>query len=986
MAPSASIIVKPIGQLAQFASRLFQAPKDDIRGITPDAWYSPLQPVKPMGPEGEEPKGFQFYAGQNLIWTPRPDAEYSAWELKDLATYPLARICIENVKDQMSRIPWSAQLKRKPGENKKQMADRAKGHEGLLRIQRFFERPDRENCFDDWVRPLLDDMLVIDAASILVRKTFSGEVAELRVAPGEMFTRYIDKNGYTPLPPDPAYAQIWWGVPLVDLTTEQLIYKPRNIVRRGTISSNLYGMSPTEQLALEIVPGRQRLAFVTAYYTAGSIPDVVQVIPPGVPPDKIAEAMQWMNSELAGNLAAKRQWRMVQGFQQEGKQDQILFPKEPLLADAFDELHIRKICYGYGTSPQRLMRMMGTRNAAEQQEAAENEGLIPWLEYLKNLLNYITQITFGMQDVEWTYDAEREPDPAKQAERLKVLVSCGAITENESREELGLEPRPEAEADMLGIVTGTGFMPLAAEDQIAQQETLGTDPESQHKRNVEVAASKPAPVVSSGDDKPTDAVGKPNGHAKPNGKDKSVHAMGFAAVLDVPVLERGHLEITKESKRKFASVQVNCPPVVEAKIVSKGRDLIPDEHLASHGRILDSHVTVRFGVKDDQDKLRKVLASFQPFTVVLGRTVVFQPGEHSGDACPVVIDVQSEELVRLNKAIAAEMAAKEDDFEYHPHCTLAYVKTGVAEQYDNLDDFDGLMFTVNAVVLSSLDGTLTKFPLRAPFSEKLTKNRAYQLVRPKIAPHLLTPQSQLAARSFQVAVHNLFRRMEAKAVKLLAKRLLKTKRDEEQLLKQVIDAAAADWGLLPDEVQALYEQAALGGVSLGAVQVSISDEDMLTTANQTASQWAEVRAAELVGMRRLADGSLVANPSAKWAITESTRDDLRTVIRDLFQEESPTLKDVEERVMQSGIYSDTRASMIARTEIGMAQAQGNLAAWRASGKVRSVEFQLSASHDRDDECDAAAGGGPYKLNESPVPPLHPNCDCVLVLNEIEGED
>ena len=40
--------------------------------------------------------------------------------------------------------------------------------------------------------------------------------------------------------------------PFVNLTTDELIYRPRNIVPRDTASSFLYGMSPTEQIAQEI--------------------------------------------------------------------------------------------------------------------------------------------------------------------------------------------------------------------------------------------------------------------------------------------------------------------------------------------------------------------------------------------------------------------------------------------------------------------------------------------------------------------------------------------------------------------------------------------------------------------------------------------------------------------------------------------------------------------------------------------------------------
>jgi len=102
MANSTSLVIRPLGQLvaalSHYGQQLYQPPKDTIRGVEPDTWYSPLQPVKPIGPAGIEPRGFQYYAGQNLLWTPRADAEYSAADLKQMATYPLARIAIENVK------------------------------------------------------------------------------------------------------------------------------------------------------------------------------------------------------------------------------------------------------------------------------------------------------------------------------------------------------------------------------------------------------------------------------------------------------------------------------------------------------------------------------------------------------------------------------------------------------------------------------------------------------------------------------------------------------------------------------------------------------------------------------------------------------------------------------------------------------------------------------------------------------------------------
>src|SRR6185437_412445 len=383
----------------------------------------------------------------------------SAADLKAMATYPLAKICIENVKDAIERCAWEIQLRARPGERRKDTLARGKDDDTLLKLNRFFEYPDREHNWQEWLRPLLDDLLVIDAPSVLVRKTFSGEIAELAVIRGEMITRYIDENGFTPIPPSPAYAQNWWGMPYLNLTTDQLIYKPRNIVPRNSVSSQLYGMSPTEQLAPEIKVGMKRLEFALAYYTEGSVPGVVQVVPRGTPVAKINEAMDWMNSELAGNLAARNQWRLVQGFNEPGKNDQIVFSKEPLLAGLYDEKHIREICFGYGTSPQRLIKMIRTEGKASS-ESAESEGTLPYILWLKGFIDFIIQKKMGLTEYEFAVDPYSEPDPLKNAAAITMLVSKGTLTPNEARERLGEDLRPEPEADQLGIITGTGFVPL----------------------------------------------------------------------------------------------------------------------------------------------------------------------------------------------------------------------------------------------------------------------------------------------------------------------------------------------------------------------------------------------------------------------------------------------------------------------------------------------------------------------------------------------
>src|SRR6185437_3490901 len=131
--------------------------------------------------------------------------------------------------DQVSRMDLNIRLRRRPGESGKDYAKRKPDPKIVQTIGDFLEWPNSTQNRSEFVRQIVDDMLVIDAASILYRTTGKGELCELRPMDGSTIVRYIDEQGITPAPPDPAYAQLWYGIPMVDLTTDQLLYAPRNV-------------------------------------------------------------------------------------------------------------------------------------------------------------------------------------------------------------------------------------------------------------------------------------------------------------------------------------------------------------------------------------------------------------------------------------------------------------------------------------------------------------------------------------------------------------------------------------------------------------------------------------------------------------------------------------------------------------------------------------------------------------------------------------
>ena len=463
--PQANLVIRQLGPLVQAFSRVKEAmyvpPRSTIEGLNETLWPNPLQPVQPIGPPGAEPLSIPFHYGQNLLFTPRADAEYTAEELRRYSQYLMARVCIENNKDMITRIPFRVQVKPLPGETSESRSLRSSKDETIKKLNKFFEHPNSYQDWAQWLRPVLEDMYVIDAASVFLARTRKGEIAELHWVDGASIVRLVDEHGWTPHPPNPAYQQLWQGYPRVDLTTQQLVYRPRNIVpRSNVIASFLYGYSPTEQCVPEIKVGIERLQFVYDFYKEGSIPGGMLFAPVGTPTDKIQEAQQLLDSGLAGRLDRRRRLQILQGFQTEGKKEQVVFPQEPSLADVFDELHIRKICFAYGTSPQRLMRMVNRASAQAMQETSEKEGLLPWLNWVKSVMDHIIQVQMGFTDYDFNFDPFMELDKLKKAMADSEDVKIGLYTRNEKRKARGDDPRPEPEADKLMIMTGSGAIAL----------------------------------------------------------------------------------------------------------------------------------------------------------------------------------------------------------------------------------------------------------------------------------------------------------------------------------------------------------------------------------------------------------------------------------------------------------------------------------------------------------------------------------------------
>lgn len=200
----------------------------------------------------------------------------------------------------------------------------------------------------------------------------------------------------------------------------------------------------------------------------------------------------------------------------------------------------------------------------------------------------------------------------------------------------------------------------------------------------------------------------------------------------------------------------------------------------------------------------------------------------------------------------------------------------------------------------------------------------------------------------------------------------------------------SDWDELAKSVLPQLVGITKDGVVVAFDQLGVdADTDLTGQVNEQAVAWARDRAAALVGMTWDDDGNLVENPKADMAITDGTREMLRSAVARAIEEGTST-SDFGDEIKDEYAFSGTRAERIARFEIAQADVQGNMIAYRDSGVVSGKEVILGSEHAGPDECDDAAAMGVVPLDDdfggAGDPPFHPGCVCDVlpVLDEEEG--
>lgn len=533
--PSSVQIIQTSG--AQFTppNAFYKPPPNQIRGVVdaPGAWWTAGQPIIPIAPSDTSPRGWQYLSEQNKIFTPRTTEFLTYDDLRRLATYPVAAIMITLHANAIAARQFRIRLRQLPGMNNKKREEAEKGDQKIQQLTNFFMNPNPDNTWREFVYMWMTETMITDAPAVFVRRNARRDIAELRLVDGTMIARYIDDNGWTPSSESPAYAQLWWGTPAWDLSRDQLLYRPK-----CPRVWKLYGNSSTERSARLIELGYSRLELKMQWAQNGTIPDGLQIVPPDAPVELVERQQAWMNSMMTGNQQRRVQLRLIQGFSKDGK-DQLLFPKEKMLMDPYDEYEIRMLAVNYDVPKQRFMQMMTRSTAESAQEAAEEEGYGPSYQYLRDSCNLLIQspLYFNLPNYEFTFADEREHDIVKQAQADDYYIRNGVKTWTEVRDDLGLDARTNP-MDTVPLAFGQGLVVSAYDSAgIAQ------------------ASKQPKLSGGEGDDNPEGEVIPPA--AKPPKKSR----LAGRLVLDAEELEElnknGILAMIASSRRNHQFSKVH---------------------------------------------------------------------------------------------------------------------------------------------------------------------------------------------------------------------------------------------------------------------------------------------------------------------------------------------------------------------------------------------------------------------------------------------
>lgn len=421
------------------------------------AWMGPLNPLVPTAPGEVRGRVLDYMVGWNVTTNNQRLGQMSVPALRALArNCDLVNIAIDTRKDQLEAGTFVFKLMDDKNGFKSSKDPRIK------ELREFFRFPDRKRPQARWLRKMADDLLVVDAPCVHIRRNRAGKPYSMRVIDTATIKPLIDADGDTPDAPAPAYQQWLKGVPAsdyagrggpdVEMTADEMLWHPRN-PRPDT----LFGWSAVEQIVLTVNQAIRRQLMILAGYTEGTIPEALAPVPIDWTLEQIAQFQIYWNELLAGKFGEQRGIRFVPAGM-----DKAVFTKRWEDHAEFDEWLARVVMAAFRLPNTWAVKSNNRAVAGVQADTTNDEGCIPFLAFVCEFMNMLIWRGWGYTDIVVAFQDQTTSDELTSAQASNERMKLGRATINEERGRAGEDPFADPEADIPHVLTATGLVPLKA--------------------------------------------------------------------------------------------------------------------------------------------------------------------------------------------------------------------------------------------------------------------------------------------------------------------------------------------------------------------------------------------------------------------------------------------------------------------------------------------------------------------------------------------
>ena len=170
----------------------------------------------------------------------------------------------------------------------------------------------------------------------------------------------------------------------------------------------------------------------------------------------------------------------------------------------------------------------------------------------------------------------------------------------------------------------------------------------------------------------------------------------------------------KDHKREYGCLMVfldvNKKSWKELQDMIEEEDLYTEEGDDGYGREDDPHVTILYGLHADikDEDIEEDINEIKEPKIAFKSISSFDNPKYD----VLKFDVESKDLHKLNKEFQ-EYPFTSNFPDYHPHCTIAYLKPGKAEKYiKKAKDLVDMEMEPSKIVYSKADGTKKDYQMK----------------------------------------------------------------------------------------------------------------------------------------------------------------------------------------------------------------------------------------------------------------------------------